>query len=389
MAFAFLARGCARASGAVGRVATVAGAAERRYGASVTTRVPSPRPPARRLPPRPDDAAPLEALRWAAFDETPEHMATFPEQNPNLVVELDPRGSVAYCNPVARARFPDLTALGADHPILAGALAIGEALQREGRDFSSREVDLGDAVFEQKICPTPNGDIRVYAHDVTARKRAEKEIQALAQRVVSAQEEERQRIARELHDDAGQALTALRISLELIRADVPEAQAALRADLLHAARLVGETHERLRLLARGLRPPSLDQVGLSATLAAHCRDFASRTQLEIAFASTGEPRLSGGAEIALYRAVQEALTNVARHAEAREVTVELSAAGGEAFVRVVDDGRGYEPAQGTPGGVGLRGMRERLELLGGRLIIASASGGGTELTAWVPLEPPT
>lgn len=312
-------------------------------------------------------------------------MATFPEQNPNMVVEIEPTGDLAYCNPVARGRFPDLPDLGAEHPLLVGALEIGAALQRAGRDFAAREIDLGDSVFEQKICPTPNGDIRVYAHDVTARKRAEKEIQALAQRVVSAQEDERQRIARELHDDAGQALTALRISLELMRADVPEEQAALRADLQHAARLAGETHERLRLLARGLRPPSLDQLGLSATLAAHCRDFAGRTQLAIEYAALVEPALDPGAQIALYRAVQEALTNVARHAEAARVEVALGSDAGEAFARVTDDGRGFEPERATAGGVGLRGMRERLELLGGRLTISAGPNGGTVLTAWVPL----
>lgn len=313
-------------------------------------------------------------------------MATFPEQNPNLVVEIDPSGGIAYCNPVARGRFPDLVTLGAGHPLLAGVLEIGGSLQQGGLDFAAREVDLGDAVFEQKICPTPNGDIRVYAHDVTARRRAERQIQALAQRVVSAQEEERQRIARELHDDAGQALTALRISLELMRAELPEDQTELRANLLHAARLAGETHERLRRLARGLRPPSLDQLGLSNTLAAHCRDFAQRTQLEIDFKASAEPALGSLARIAIYRAVQEALTNAARHAGASAVRVELGREGAEAFARVTDDGIGFDAARAPTEGVGLRGMVERLELLGGRLDVEAAPGRGTALTAWVPLE---
>lgn len=321
-----------------------------------------------------------------------ERLATFPEQNPNLVVETDRAGKVTYVNPVAGRLLPDLDTVGADHPFLAGLADVVAAFERGTTDKVWREVDTGASVFEQQITRTREGDrmvVRVYAHDVTARRRAEAAIQTLARQVVQAQEEERHRVSRELHDEAGQALTALKISLQLIRDDLPPRLTRVAREIDEVIGLVDATRESLRALAHGLRPPALDALGIAATIEDHCRAFAQRTGLRIAFAASSEAAqlpLHESASISLYRFVQEALTNVARHAAADQVAVTFGHDDGWVTVAVADDGVGFAPDAVT-GGLGLVGMRERLELLGGGLTIDSHPGAGARLEARLPIGP--
>ncbi|MFZ0547728.1 MAG: sensor histidine kinase [Candidatus Promineifilaceae bacterium] len=319
-------------------------------------------------------------------------LATFPEQNPNLVVETDMNGQVTYLNPEAQVRFPKLAQTGPRHPILKGLKTIIAELQHSEQDYLAREIDIGNAVFEQKICYTSDGNmafIRIYAHDVTARRRAEAAIQKLAKRVVAAQEEERQRISRELHDEAGQALTALKIGLELVQDEIVGDE-SIQASLNEIIALADQTRDRIRQLARGLRPPALDTLGLSLTLEDFCQTFARQTQLQISYRSTTSPSLSDAQKICLYRCLQEALTNVARHARASQVTVTLWSEETAVHLSVKDDGIGFNTEMSAaspnrPSGLGLLGMQERLELLGGWLEIKSKSGVGTAVTAHLPL----
>ena len=168
----------------------------------------------------------LEALaeEYRTAEARLARLATFPEQNPNMVIETDVTGQVTYLNPVAEDRFPELWYEGFAHPLLKDLRSIITTFEHGNQSYVAREIDLGADAFEQKICYTNEKDfvgIRVYVHDITRRKRAEEAIQMLAKRVVFAQEEERQRLSRELHDEAGQALTALKLSLELIQAELP------------------------------------------------------------------------------------------------------------------------------------------------------------------------
>lgn len=126
------------------------------------------------------------------------HLATFPEQNPNAVIEIDMAGMITYLNPEAVERFPELTKHGIDHPLLDGVLETVATFRQDGRDFAQREVELEEAVFEQKVCYSALADaelIRIYSHDVTAHRRAETALAELARRVVDAQEDERKRIS--------------------------------------------------------------------------------------------------------------------------------------------------------------------------------------------------
>jgi PAS domain S-box-containing protein len=214
-------------------------------------------------------------------------------------------------------------------------------------------------------------------------------LQVLSQRLVEAQEAERRRVSAELHDEAGQALTALKISLELMQSDLPPGSEAVRQSIREAMLLTEQTMEQLRLLARGLRPPALDAVGLNSTLEDYCRDFARVTRLAVDYSGAELPALPDAAMITLYRVVQEGLTNVARHARASRVWVTLRQDANQVSLSVEDDGQGFdreaaEPAADYAWGIGLLGMQERLELLGGRLEVTSRPGRGTRLVARIP-----
>jgi signal transduction histidine kinase len=212
----------------------------------------------------------------------------------------------------------------------------------------------------------------------------------LAQQLVSAGEEERQRLSRELHDEAGQALTALKISLTLIHNDLPADLDRTREQIGEAVQLASETMDQIRLIAHALRPPALDTIGLNSTLEGFCRDFAARTRLTIDYQGFALPQAPPAVTISFYRFLQEALNNVAKHSGADRVAVKLSYDGETICLRVADNGRGFDvPEQlahtSAPGGIGLLGMRERFELLSGRLDIESQpGGGGTRLSACVP-----
>lgn len=214
--------------------------------------------------------------------------------------------------------------------------------------------------------------------------------QALARRLVEIQEAERKAIARELHDEAGQALTALIIGLGAIQkeSDKPALVAAEAAEL---RKLADSTMEGLHRLAMRLRPASLDAVGLAAALAQHVETFRQQNDLdtELVLVGLAGERLPSEVEITVYRVVQEALTNVARHAQARHVSVIVERHGVSVRAIVEDDGLGFDvDAALRCGRLGLLGMRERVEMLGGNLTIESAPGKGTTLFAEVPSRAP-
>jgi two-component system sensor histidine kinase UhpB len=212
--------------------------------------------------------------------------------------------------------------------------------------------------------------------------RLESERAASARRALAAQEAERRRVARELHDEVGQLLTGVVLQLEGISRMAP---GPLRDDVVQVQGTAREGVEAVREIARGLRPPALDEFGLRAALVALAEGFTERTGVKVRHdVGGGLPRLDSDAELAVYRIAQEALTNAARHAQATLVELSLARVNGAVHLRVRDDGAGISPAALRDGGAGLAGMRERALLIGGALRVGRPPGGGTEVRLEVP-----
>jgi signal transduction histidine kinase len=258
-------------------------------------------------------------------------------------------------------------------PLLARGRAIGVlvAHDREGPDPRFTDDDL-------RLAET------FAARAAIAVNLAERVSRDALRRVVDAQERERKRLARELHDETGQALTSIILGLRTVddaRSD-EERSEALRA----LRELVLSTLNDVRQLAVELRPQALDDFGLVPALERLSDTFQQKSGIVVHFeAQLGEKRLAPEAETALYRIVQEALTNVAKHAGASNVSVLLTRKDGGVVAVVEDDGRGLAAGAESGDGLGLVGMRERVQLLGGRLALESAGAVGTTVVAEVPV----
>ena len=197
--------------------------------------------------------------------------------------------------------------------------------------------------------------------------------------VVRAQEEERRRLARDLHDEVNQSLTGILLRLEALSQSAPP---ELNEEIADVKKLVNQAMGELVSLARHLRPSALDDHGLVSAIVSHARRFSAQTGIPAEVHVDSEPGdLESDQEIAVYRFVQEALSNVTRHAGATRLDVELSANGHGLEVTVRDNGRGFD--HDTVAGLGLSGMAERARLVGGKLEVASAPGRGTSLTLQV------
>jgi len=238
--------------------------------------------------------------------------------------------------------------------------------------FDEHDVHLLQLVAD-RVAPAIDR-ARLIEQDRAARQR----LQALTRRLVDTQEDERRRIARELHDEVGQLLTGLKLLLDTDPQPAPSSAQA------HS--LVGELLGRVRDLSMSLRPALLDDLGLVPALDWHLERYTAQTRVRVQLRHTGlERRLGAPLENAAFRIVQEALTNVARHAGVEAVSVRVEAVDGALRVQVEDRGSGFNPAS-LPGPTGgLMGMRERALALAGSLEVESTAGAGTRITAVLPL----
>jgi signal transduction histidine kinase len=217
--------------------------------------------------------------------------------------------------------------------------------------------------------------------DLTTRLAARtQQLERLSVRMLRQHEEERRRIALELHDETAQAFAAVKLQLGVLRESV---EPALAPRMDRVLELVDTGMRSIRSVTRDLRPPLLDELGLLPALRALVEGFGERSGIAMSFAAPDAlPPLSKEAELALFRALQEALSNVARHAGARSVHIVLERSDDALDLEVQDDGRGLT---GQPG-LGLTGMRERLGALGGDVRIGTAAAGGARLAVRLPLE---
>jgi signal transduction histidine kinase len=256
-------------------------------------------------------------------------------------------------------------------PLIVGERALGVviAVDRDGADPRFDDDDL-------RLMET---FARRAAVAVDLSQRVERDA---LRRQVAAQEAERLRLARELHDETGQALTSMLLGLAIVERDSPDEMRAALGDLRE---LVVETLQDVRRLAVELRPKALDDFGLVPALQRLGRSIREGGELDVQVeARLRDERLPADVETAIYRIVQEALTNVIKHASARHVSVVLTRKNGEVSVVIEDDGRGFDSS--TPaGGNGLMGMRERVELLDGHLAVDSVPGSGTTLILDLPV----
>jgi signal transduction histidine kinase len=221
-----------------------------------------------------------------------------------------------------------------------------------------------------------------------ALRASEEQLRAYTQRLVAVQEAERAQIARDLHDEIGQTLTGLKLVLAIGTRSTPE---FIQARLVEAQALVNDLTTRVRELSLDLRPAMLDDLGLLPTLLWHVKRYTAQTQVQVIMKHSGlEQRVTPDVEIAVYRIVQEGLTNVARHAVVREVRVWLWRTEDQIGVQIEDQGHGFMPEDvlAAHTSSGLAGMVERVRFLGGLLTIESALGQGTRLAAELPLSAP-
>lgn len=312
----------------------------------------------------------------------------------------------------AELRHAALAALALLALVLAGVLAVVGAkmrrlggsvrrlldrMQRFALDSGSTQIvpanmprelqPLADAM--NALAANARASYDEVTHSLQAQSRLREELQAVAQRLLTVQEDERRTLSRELHDDVGQSITAIKLAATSLTDDALASDRAVRREILdEVIAIADQTVLKLRNLSLLLRPPQLDSLGLEAALRGQAALLSRNSRIAIRLeVAPMDARLPAAAELACFRIAQEALTNIARHADATHVEVEVEITeteGGEALLlRVSDDGRGIDPTR--PGGLGLLTMRERATQLGGTLGIAPRPGGGTVVTALLPL----
>jgi len=270
-------------------------------------------------------------------------------------------------------------------PLIVGGQAVG-LLSVAGTGLSEADAPAVTAFASQAAIAFENARLLNTVQEHSG------ELQRLSAQLMSAQEAERRRISRELHDEMGQTLTAMRINLAAVEEELgSECLPTIRERLAETSWLVERTLEQMRELSFDLRPNMLDDLGLVPVLQWYIDKYAKRLSIEVEFKAVNvEERLPAEVETVLYRVVQEALTNVAKHTQASRVGIRLQRTESAVLASVQDNGRGFdveEIAGREPleRGIGLIGMRERVTALGGRFNIQSRPGQGTQLTMQIPL----
>jgi len=321
--------------------------------------------------------------------------------SPLGIVTKDEQNRVVFCNPAFERMFhytqselqgKDIDDIIASHnreeanrmtsEVRDGGV-VHATTQRRRKDGVLMDVELhGIRVFSGE---TFVGAFAIY-QDITERRRSEEKLQALRNRLTRTQEEERSRIARDLHDDIGQRLALLTIDLEQMKLSSQQDGSALANELATLVRTAGEITSDVHNVSRRLHPSQVELLGLAPALNNFCREFANRNSMRIQFTSACLTcKLPEDASLCLFRVAQEAIRNVHKHSGCREALVELDEISGFLRLRISDQGTGFDPSSAEASqGLGLLSMEERLRSMGGELLVHSRPGGGTCIEASIP-----
>jgi PAS domain S-box-containing protein len=321
--------------------------------------------------------------------------------SPLGIVTKDEQNRVVFCNPAFERMFhytqnelqaKDVDLIIASHDLeqanriastVRGGGVVRATTQRRKKDGTLIDVELhGIRVYSGESFV---GAFEIY-QDITERRRSEEKLQALRNRLTRTQEEERSRIARDLHDDIGQRLALLTIDLEKMKLASEQGGSALARELETLVRTAGEITSDVHNVSRRLHPSQVELLGLAPALNNFCREFANRNSMRIRFTSACLTcKLPEEASLCLFRVAQEAIRNVHKHSGCREALVELDEMSGSLRLRISDGGNGFDPASTEPSqGLGLLSMEERLRSMGGELFVHSHPGGGTCIEACIP-----
>jgi PAS domain S-box-containing protein len=344
-----------------------------------------------------------------ALQESENFNSSLLKDAPNPILVINPDTSIRYVNPALekisgfsaseligkRAPYPWWT----EETLHKTQVDFNEAIQKGARKVEELfQTKLGERYWVEitSIPVKSKGEFKYHLSnwvDTTERKRAEEHIHALTQQLMKTQENERQMISRELHDRVGQELSMLKIGLDTLFDDGPKVPEAAERKVNELSLLLQQSIMAIRDLAYDLRPPSLDQLGLVQTIFRHCEDFSAKTGLKVDFNAAGIDRLKldFDTEINLYRLVQECLNNIHKHAEAERATIRMVASFPYIILRIEDDGKGFDvttrlAAASNEKRMGLRSMKERVNLLDGTMNIQSLFMGGTKICIEVPFK---
>lgn len=322
----------------------------------------------------------------ALLDASPDLMIRFRGDGTYLDIEGDTSGLVRPPEAMIGRNIRDFLPNLVVDPIMRCA---HQALERGGMEAVEYELEIGGELrtFEARMVPSGDGELVSIVRDFTDRRRLEaelvvrfEELQRSRARIVEAQDEERRRLERNLHDGAQQRLVSLSLALRLARSRLETDSAAAGEILTGASEELGLALEELRELARGIHPAVLTDRGLAPAL----ESLANRASLPVQLEAVPAERLPAPVEAAAFYVVSESLANVAKYAEATVARVRITRQNGRAVVEVSDDGiGGADAARGS----GLRGLADRVEALDGRLEVQSPAGAGTHVRAEIPCEP--
>jgi two-component system sensor histidine kinase UhpB len=349
-----------------------------------------------------------QARTEEALRRSEEQYRLIAEKTQDLISLLDAQGRFIYASPSFKA------ALGWEPVELAGADPL-ELLHPDDREVfretwrqalvhkAGRTAEFrlqhrngewrvfesgGDWIFDEKGQPQR---LVVVSRDMTRRKESEEALRELPRLIREAQEAERCRVARDLHDSVNQMLASVKFRIQSLEDRLATHDESLCSETAKAQLLLDKAMQEVRRISRNLRPSELDDLGLAAAVRSLCEDFRERTGLAVEVALTNLPAtLPDELESNLYRVIQEALNNAEKHSRASRLDLRLAREGAQIHVMIRDNGRGFDPDQlqsrnGRAAGMGLVDMRERTEFVGGVCSFKSGPGAGTEISIRIPL----